>query len=133
LQNAAEVLGRCTRTSLPFDAFIDEQVKHSLDIIDPENAFFFCDPPYLNDEQDSFTAYDKNRWSTTHLMTLELCIRQVHEAGCRFMLTHVDTELVRDLFDSPAYNLTEVSTTQMIAANDLGRGVRHELVIRNYR
>ena len=132
LQAAKSVLALASIECLPFDQFIDDQVKHSISVIDPSNVLFFVDPPYLNDEQDGFTKYDKNRWSTTHLMTLEMCMRQVDESGARFMLTHTDTELARDLFDRPRYNITEVSTTQMIAANNLGRGMRHELVIRNY-
>jgi DNA adenine methylase len=132
LQRAADVLVHCARTSDPFDVFIDEQVKHSISVIEPENVFFFCDPPYLNDEQDGFTRYDKNRWSVEHLMTLALSMQQVHETGARFMLTHEDTELVRDLFDHPAYNLTELTATQAISRTSAGRGTRQELVIRNY-
>lgn len=133
LRAAGVVLGQCMRTSFTDDVFIDEQIKYSILSIEPEHVFFFVDPPYLNDEQDGFTGYSSARWTTTDLMTLALSMQQVHEAGARFMLTHVDTELVRDLFDHQDYNLTPITARQTISQTTDGRGERAELVIRNYR
>lgn len=133
LSGAAKALNLCMFSSLPFDAFVDDQLAYSQGkIIDPATVFFFVDPPYLNDEQSGFTAYERDGWSTANLMMLSLCMAKVHESGGRFMMTHGDTELVRDLFDHPDYNLTEVTAQQTISTTATGRGTRKELVIRNY-
>lgn len=127
------VLNSCTRTTHRYDVFIDEQIKHSINTIEPEHVFFFVDPPYINGDQDGFTGYGPERWAEGDLLLLSLCVQQIHEAGARFMLTHVDTPLARELFNHAAYFVTTVTTAQTISTTAAGRVPRTELVIRNYR
>lgn len=130
---ASCVLNNCARTSLPFQDFIEEQRLAAHAAFDPEHVFFFVDPPYINGDQDGFTGYGPERWTADNLKALALCMRTLHAEGYRFMLTHVDTPLVRELFADHAYNLTRITTKQTISQTAEGRGERVELVIRNYR
>lgn len=122
-----------TRATLASDGF-EKFFEYCIADADGSDCFFFVDPPYVDakEKQLSFAGYQRAGWSHTDLRALALCLHRVDWHGARFMLTHLDTPLIRELFNHPDYNFTEVQAARSISCKGSTRKPVSEVVVRNY-
>jgi DNA adenine methylase len=95
--------------------------------------FVYCDPPYAPLSKTAhFTAYQAGGFSGDEQVRLrDMCLgltpRQV-----RVMLSNSDTELIRGLYASHPFVVTEVRANRAINCSGEKRGKISELLITNY-
>jgi len=94
------------------------------------NSFVYLDPPYppLNGTS-RFTEYTASGFGTKQQSALADIVCQLDAAGCKFMMTNADTNLIRRLYTK--WHFIDIQVTRHVSC----KAVRHqvsEVVIRNY-
>jgi len=107
----------------------DDPVMGALEFPD---YLIVVDPPYAPANETSFTRYQQDAFGYAEHIALARVLTDWHGQGARIFLSNSDVPLVRELYQEPIWNLTEVTARQPIAASKDKRGVRRELAIRNY-
>lgn len=93
--------------------------------------FVYLDPPYVPlNATSNFTQYIGSNFGSKDHIELKNVFDELHERGCKVMMSNSDTVVVRDLYKN--YNLTEVLADRAVNCKAQGRGKITELVITNY-
>lgn len=111
----ARLRRRCFRTTL------SELDSHS---------FVYLDPPYppLNGTA-FFRHYTRNRFGDSDQRELAEMVRELDEAGIRFMMSNADTQLTKKLYSR--FHITLLDVTRSVSCKTVKHQVG-ELVITNY-
>ena len=93
--------------------------------------FVYLDPPYVPlSATSNFTQYVGSNFGSKEQIELKNIFEELHERGCKLMMSNSDTETVRDLYKD--FILTEVLAERAVNCKAQGRGKITELVITNY-
>jgi len=93
-------------------------------------AFVYLDPPYLAlPHQQPMRYSGKVFGEDAHRRLARVC-SDLHDRGCKVMISAGDHPLVRELFHD--WNIEVIETRRQINPNAARRGGHHELLIRNY-
>jgi len=94
--------------------------------------FIYFDPPYypLN-KTSSFTTYTKDSFLENEQKTLAKVFSDLHNKGCKLMLSNSDTNLIKHLYKD--FNIHFVKANRMINCDATKRGKINEIVVTNYR
>ncbi|MBI3893417.1 MAG: DNA adenine methylase [Candidatus Wallbacteria bacterium] len=94
--------------------------------------FVYFDPPYQPlSTTSSFTAYTKEVFGEAEQRELARVFGQLHEAGCRVMLSNSDTPLVRELYAH--FRIEQVMANRAINSKSTGRGKIPEVLVLSWR
>ena len=88
------------------------------------DSVVYCDPPYL----DMFDSYTKTAFDH---VSLRRKLVEADTAGVRFVLSYNDCEPIREMYSQFVVDTVDVPSS--ISATKAGRGVRKELLIRNFQ
>ena len=95
--------------------------------------FIYFDPPYVPlNATSSFTSYSRFGFDEADHRRLAAAYRELHERGCRVMLSNSSAPLVYDLYETPEYQLIPVQASRSINSKADQRGPVTELLIVNY-
>lgn len=98
-----------------------------------KNDFIYFDPPYIPlTITSSFTSYTKDGFGEVQQILLRDLALKLTQAEVKVMISNSDTQLTRELYKSPCFNIYEVSAKRMINSNAKKRGKVNELIITNY-
>lgn len=93
--------------------------------------FVYLDPPYQPVSPTArFTSYFRQGFGEAEQRALARCYRQLHERGCKLMLSNSDAALIRELYEG--FAIHEVQANRAISRNGQGRGPVTEFVVVNY-
>lgn len=95
--------------------------------------FIYLDPPYdpVSDTA-SFTGYDINGFKKEDQKRLKALIDQLHEKGCKILLSNSYTDFIRDLYKDSYYKHIKISAIRSINSQGYKRGKIDEILIKNY-
>jgi len=123
-----------------------EAVSRALQKVDIHNASFetvldyakagdlvYFDPPYVPVSQTAnFTSYQANGFSIEDQRKLRDVCLELTKRNVYIILSNSDTEIVRNLFSSYSFEISEVLANRAINSNGKRRGKMTELIITNY-
>jgi len=115
LRNVSKVLQNVEITQCPF---YQSEIKNG--------AFYYLDPPYHN----TYSSYDSNKFGDIEHKNLADFCKQLNKAGCYFMLSNSDTDLIRELYKD--FVIEGVIANRFVSCTVAQRGKAGELLIRNY-
>ena len=93
----------------------------------------YLDPPYVPlSRTASFTSYQADRFGQEEQVRLRDVCLMLTDRGIKVMLSNSATDLVRELYDRPAFAFCEVWAKRSINSNAARRGKLAELIITNY-
>ena len=96
--------------------------------------FVYLDPPYDPlSSTSNFTGYTKNSFDEKMQSELANICRILTDRGAFVMLSNSSTSLIRDLYSSSMFFVTQVEARRSINSKGDKRGFTPELVITNYR
>jgi DNA adenine methylase len=95
------------------------------------NDFVYFDPPYdpLSDTA-SFTSYDVNGFGKDEQRRLKEVVDELHQRGCKIMLSNAYTPFIIDLYQG--YRQVKVEAARAINSNGQKRGKIGEILVMNY-
>lgn len=95
--------------------------------------FIYLDPPYdpVSDTA-SFTGYDINGFHKEDQRRLKELVDQLHEKGCKILLSNSYTDFIRDLYKDTYYKQTKISAIRSINSQGNKRGKVDEILVKNY-
>jgi DNA adenine methylase len=95
--------------------------------------FVYFDPPYDPvSETASFTGYDVNGFNRDEQKRLKKVFDDLHERGCKVMLSNSCTDFILDLYKDYQDTIIKVRATRSINSNALKRGMVDEVLVLNY-
>lgn len=98
-----------------------------------DRDFVYLDPPYDPlSSTSNFTGYTKDSFDEKRQNELANTCRVLTEKGAFIMLSNSSTRLVRDLYSSNMFLVTQVEARRSINSKREKRGLIPELVITNY-
>ena len=93
--------------------------------------FVYLDPPYVPlNATSNFTQYVGSNFGSKEHIELKNIFEELHNRGCKLMMSNSDTEIVKDLYKD--FNFTKVLAERAVNCKAQGRGKITELVITNY-
>ncbi|QGY44835.1 Dam family site-specific DNA-(adenine-N6)-methyltransferase [Maribellus comscasis] len=112
---------------------IAELACHDFSKISPEPGdFVYFDPPYHGANNLVFSAYQKGGFGIQEHFRLKKFISELTQKGVHVMLSGLDTELLRDLYKEPEFNIHPIESNHRIANAKATISERKELLITNY-
>jgi len=96
-----------------------------------KDDFVYFDPPYYPLNGNSFTTYHHDQFLDTEHKKLAEVFAKLHKKGCFCMESNSNTEFIKKLYPQK-FDIKLVKATRMINCRAEGRGIIHEIVIRNY-
>jgi len=90
--------------------------------------FLFLDPPYVH--QDGHTAYTAGKFGEKQLRELAESCKTISARRAKFMLTHTDNNLAREVFG--AFSITEIVVQRAMSNGKAAPEKVGEIVVRNY-
>ncbi len=95
--------------------------------------FVYLDPPYdpVSDTA-SFTGYDINGFNKEDQKRLKELVDQLHEKGCKILLSNSYTDFIRDLYKDTYYKHIKISAIRSINSHANKRGKVDEILVKNY-
>lgn len=98
-----------------------------------QGDFVYFDPPYHPlSKTASFTAYSKNGFGVAEQEKLARIFRVLHERGAKLLLSNSKTPLIRELYTSPDFKLSEVYATRRVNSRADRRGKIPEILVTNF-
>lgn len=96
-----------------------------------QGDFVYFDPPYdpLSDTA-SFTSYDVNGFGKDEQRRLKEVVDELHQRGCKIMLSNAYTPFIVDLYQK--YRQMKVEASRAINSNGQKRGKIDEILVMNY-
>ena len=94
-----------------------------------DRDFVYLDPPYLGLGKQPMRYSGKVFGEDAHRRLAQVS-RDLHDRGCKVMISNGDHPLVRELFHD--WNIETLEIRRQINPNAARRGGHHELLIRNY-
>lgn len=92
--------------------------------------FVFADPPYtVRHNYNGFLKYNEVLFSWNDQERLARSLREAARRGAKVLCTNANHQSVRDLYDSPDFELTIVTRFSTISANSSSRRHFEELII----
>ena len=92
----------------------------------------YFDPPYVPiSDTLSFTAYDREGFTTEDQIRLRDLFVALHERGVHCMLSNSSSDLIRNLYQQ--FSISEVLAPRAINSKGGGRGKIAELVVTTYQ
>lgn len=96
-----------------------------------KNDFIYFDPPYVPlSRTSSFTAYSAAAFGQPEQERLADTFAKLDRRGCKVMLSNSDAPAVHELYKG--FNIERVEAHRNINSKAGGRGLIHEVVVRNY-
>ena len=97
--------------------------------INPANGdFVYCDPPH----DGTYSGYTTKRFGSEQQRRLrDLCLAW-HDAGASVMVSNSDTELIRELYSKPPFEIRAVSAPRSVSAKASTRNRVPELLVTTY-
>ena len=93
----------------------------------------YFDPPYAPlSVTSSFTSYTSDGFGVEDQRRLAAMYHDLHERGCKLMLSNSSAPLIYELYDGHGYTLHPIAARRAINSNGSGRGVVTELLITNF-
>lgn len=98
-----------------------------------KNDFVFLDPPYLEDKTYAF-QYNKDdqKKDMITLQEIQKELEKLDSKGVKWMMTQIDNEQVRKVFDKKKYNIHEYINKNCISVHSGNFAGKKELIITNY-
>lgn len=93
--------------------------------------FVYLDPPYDQEDTQSFVSYTKQNFNKDDQKRLSKCIDELNAKGVYIMLSNSDTSYIRELYSN--YNIDTVFASRLINSKPSGRSKIKELIITNYQ
>jgi DNA adenine methylase len=93
-----------------------------------EDDVVYCDPPYVDDDEPSFTQYTSARFGIAHQYELVQACEAAVERGATVLISNHDTDTTRALYTG--WDIHEVSVRRSLSASAASRGTARELVAR---
>lgn len=95
-----------------------------------QGDFIFLDPPYVPiSKYSDFKRYTKDQFGEEDQKRLAMDIRDLHERGCKLMLTNSNHPLVLELYKD--FNIEVFQTKRMINKNGNNR-IGEDVIVRTY-
>lgn len=107
---------------IKYHNFIEKQAHNSYNPRD----FYYIDPPYYR----SYAGYSASSFGEYEHFKLYRKCKELHDAGCRFMMSNSDEPLIRDLYRD--FNIEVIEAKRSISCKGSSRTKKQELIIRNY-
>lgn len=95
-----------------------------------EDVFIYLDPPYMQENKQSFTSYSINGFSYDEQVRLRDICNILTKNGVKIMESNSLTPEIKELYKE--YNIKEISAPRAVSAKSDGRGEVTELLITNY-
>lgn len=95
-----------------------------------EDVFIYLDPPYMQENKQSFTSYAINGFSYDEQVRLRDICNILTKNGVKIMESNSLTPEIKELYKE--YNIKEISAPRTVSAKSDGRGEVTELLITNY-
>ena len=93
-----------------------------------ENDFIYLDPPYVPENNNSFTKYDKDDFTIEKHETLfKLC----NKIDVNFLMSNSDTDLVKENFSKDKFKIETINCKRTINSKKPGSKT-NELLIKNF-
>ena len=89
----------------------------------------YLDSPYNYDNEDGFTAYQKEGWTNQNLIELKNCCDELVDRGVKVIISNNSISFVKNLFTDERYLYKEVLAKRSINSNKNGRGPVMEIII----
>lgn len=103
-----------------------------LEQANPGDLVYF-DPPYVPlSKTSNFTAYQAAGFSQAAQVKLRDACTKLTKRNVNVILSNSATTLVRDLYTTPGFTLSEVKANRAINSNASRRGKQVELIVTNY-
>lgn len=95
--------------------------------------FIYLDPPYdpISDTS-SFTGYDINGFNRKEQKRLKEIIDELHQKGCKVLLSNSYTNFICDLYSNDYYKQIKISAIRAINSQGHKRGKVDEILVKNY-
>ena len=93
------------------------------------NDVVYLDSPYNYENEDGFTAYQKEGWTNNSLVELKQCCDELVDKGVKVIISNNSIPFVRNLFNDDRYDYFEIDVKRSINSNKDGRGPVKEIVI----
>lgn len=94
----------------------------------------FADPPYaVRKKQDGFIKYNDQLFTWKDQERLYVSLREAKSRGVMIILTNVNCEEIRKMYESGGFFVTEIERVSSIAGKATRRGVITELLITSYK
>jgi DNA adenine methylase len=91
--------------------------------------FIFYDPPYLKRTKTDFVAYGPDHFGVPqHIELRDLALEQ-KKKGIHVMITNSGSDVVRDLYSSKQFKITETRGRRSVGASATTRGTMPDLLI----
>jgi len=98
-----------------------------------EGDFVYLDPPYVPvSKTANFTSYSKGGFTEEDQKNLAATFAELHDKGCKVMLSNSDSPLVRALYSDSRWRIEEVFARRNINSKGTKRGSITELVVLSY-
>ncbi|MDJ0511535.1 MAG: DNA adenine methylase [Crocosphaera sp.] len=95
--------------------------------------FIYLDPPYDPiSNTASFTGYDVNGFNRKEQKRLKDVIDELHQKGCKVLLSNSHTDFICDLYSNDYYKKIKVSAIRAINSQGHKRGKVDEILVKNY-
>jgi DNA adenine methylase len=93
--------------------------------------FVYLDPPYDPvSDSSSFTSYSTSKFGKEKQIELCNTFKELHERGCKLMLSNSYTDFILDLYKD--FNILTVEALRTINSNGDKRGKVNEVLVLNY-
>lgn len=93
----------------------------------------FADPPYaVQKKQDGFIKYNDQLFTWNDQVRLFKSLKDAKARGAKIVLTNVDCEEVREMYELGGFFVKEIERVSSIAGKATKRGVVTELLITSY-
>lgn len=104
-----------------FEEIIDIAIK---------DDFLFCDPPYaVIDEAHRFVGYTKQTFDWEDQIRLANALKRARERGVKIIMTNVNHNRIRELYDNSGFILDAVTRYSSISGVEGGRKQYSELIV----
>lgn len=96
-----------------------------------KNDFVYFDPPYDTlEDQNNFTAYDKEGFGKKEQIKLCETFKALDKKGVKVLLSNHNTPFINELYK--AFDINIIQANRMINSKATGRGKVEEVLIKNY-
>jgi DNA adenine methylase len=122
LRNAAEALAEASVALAGFE---------KVQLTAKAGDFIYFDPPYIPlSPTASFTSYSSDDFGEADQRRLAIVFRELHERGCKVMLSNSDVPLIHELYKD--WRIETVTAARRINSDASKRGVIFEALVMNY-